>query len=690
MALTGSAWQGEGLDVRTTNGNIWWRMPPSYSARLLLSTANGRFYTGLPVVKVDGRQQVAATVGQGGALLKATTTNGTIYFRAEDGGTLFTHSAEATSPAQPLVALKRALVRANPAAADSLLTQARQLGYVAGQVVALSQLAAAQQPAQPAPAAAHSQEATQLAAQLRDVADASWALGRVGQQQGQLARRSPELADFYAPLMQALGTAMNAGAAFQQAPFRDKEDEPSAPGGGERRRLRSLAQALSDVPGPPTGPGLPSIPLGRLPLPRFGLANKLLDTLLATRPASPQAARQLTARRQQLDRSQALSTAFAREGDYAKAYQYYVQYTAYKDSLTAEATTRRLAALEYRQNLLKKEAQIQRLTRQQLQRQQAARRQQQFVTGLAVAVGLLALFSFVLSRSNRARRLANAQLNEQKETLQHALADLQTAQHQLVQSEKMASLGELTAGIAHEIQNPLNFVNNFSEVSAELVEELLEHRQQPSPDPTLEAELLTDVRQNLRKISQHGHRASAIVKGMLEHARTSTGQQEPTDLNALLQEYGQLAYHSARAKDKAFQAQLTLALDGPSGGSAAGREPGAAQHLHQRLLRRAAEKPRRRPRLPPRSAGAHPAHRRPGLPPDSRQRPGHPRSHPAEGVPALLHHQAHRRGHRPGPLAQLRHHYQGPRRHPRARKPGRRVYGVYYQAASGGVTAVLI
>ncbi|WP_241737954.1 ATP-binding protein [Hymenobacter polaris] len=568
VALTGRTWTGEGLDVRTANGDISWRMPAGYSARLLMNTTNGRFYTGLPVVRMGSMQQVDATVGEGGALLKATTVNGAITFRSEDGGTLFTRSAEAVSPVQPITNLKRALAKSsltNPAAADSLLTQARQLNYAAGQVVALSQLAAAQQPVQPAQAAAHLQEATQLAAQLRDVADASWALGRVGQQQSQLARRSSELADFYAPLMQALGNAMNAGAAFQEAPFRETAGA-SALGSSERRQLRSLAQAFGSLPaGMAAAPGLP---LGRLPLPGFGLANKLLDTLLAGRPATPQAARELRAARKQLDRSQALSTAFAKEGDYAKAYQYYVQYTAYKDSLTAEATTRRLAALEYRQNLLRKEAQIQRLTKERLLREQGARRQQQFVLGLGALVAVLGLVAFVLSRSNRARRRANAQLNEQKETLQTALADLQTAQNQLVQSEKMASLGELTAGIAHEIQNPLNFVNNFSEVSAELVDELLEHRQQPSPDPALEAELLTDVRQNLHKISQHGHRASAIVRGMLEHARTSTGQKEPTDLNALLQEYGQLAYHSARAKDKAFQAHLALALD-PQLGSVA-------------------------------------------------------------------------------------------------------------------------
>jgi two-component system NtrC family sensor kinase len=554
--LSGSQWEGEGLDVRTTNGNIYWQVPASYSAQVRLSTISGNLNSSVPTAPTGAGKEAAATLGQGGALLKASTVNGNVEFKQE-GKALLSRGAT-DRQATEIERLKRVLAHVQPSALDTVLAQARRADYLPVQIVVLSRIAAAQLPDQRAAATARLQEATQLATQLRDVADAGWALGQVSRVQGDLVRQAPALPgqEEFAPLLQALSDAMNTSAAFKAAV--PKELDNGYLGTGERRRVRSLAAALGAVP---TLPAVPGVPLGRLVLPRFSSSDKWLDTLLSGRHSSPQVVRQLTARRQLRDKSQALSTAFAKEGDYAKAYQYFLQYTAYKDSLTAEATTRRLAALEYRQNLLKKEAQIQRLNKERVLRVQGARRQQQFVLGLGACVAVLALFTFILSRNNRAKRLANEQLNEQKNALQEALADLKTAQSQLIQSEKMASLGELTAGIAHEIQNPLNFVNNFSEVSTELLDELLEHRRQPTPDLALEDELLADVHQNLLRINQHGHRAATIVKGMLEHARTSTGQKAPTDLNALLEEYGKLAYHSARAKDKAFEAKLLLHLD---------------------------------------------------------------------------------------------------------------------------------
>lgn len=145
-------------------------------------------------------------------------------------------------------------------------------------------------------------------------------------------------------------------------------------------------------------------------------------------------------------------------------------------------------------------------------------------------------------------------VEETNDALQKSLADFRAAQAQLIQSEKMASLGELTAGIAHEIQNPLNFVNNFSEVSTELVDEMNEEITKGNIEDA--KEIANDLRQNLEKINHHGKRAGEIVKGMLQHSRKSEGKKEPTDINALCDEYLRLAYHGLRAKDKTFNTEF--------------------------------------------------------------------------------------------------------------------------------------
>jgi signal transduction histidine kinase len=145
------------------------------------------------------------------------------------------------------------------------------------------------------------------------------------------------------------------------------------------------------------------------------------------------------------------------------------------------------------------------------------------------------------------------------ESLQNTLNELKLTQEQLVQSEKMASLGELTAGIAHEIQNPLNFVNNFSEVNTELVDEMKQEIDKGNTDEV--KSIAKNIQENQVKITHHGKRADAIVKSMLQHSRSSTSVKEPTDINALADEYLRLAYHGLRAKDKSFNATMKTDFD---------------------------------------------------------------------------------------------------------------------------------
>src|SRR6187431_1048399 len=165
------------------------------------------------------------------------------------------------------------------------------------------------------------------------------------------------------------------------------------------------------------------------------------------------------------------------------------------------------------------------------------------------------------------QKILEEEVAKQTIELRTAFENLKSTQSQLIQSEKMASLGELTAGIAHEIQNPLNFVNNFSDVNTELIEELKNEKSKVKSerDEELENQLLNDIEQNLEKIIHHGKRADAIVKGMLQHSRTSSGQKEQTDINALAEEYLRLAYHGLRAKDKSFNADIKTDFDNKIG-----------------------------------------------------------------------------------------------------------------------------
>jgi signal transduction histidine kinase len=179
---------------------------------------------------------------------------------------------------------------------------------------------------------------------------------------------------------------------------------------------------------------------------------------------------------------------------------------------------------------------------------------------------VVSLIGIILFRNNNQRKKSNLlltsqknEIEQQKKQVEESMERLQSTQSQLVQAEKMASLGELTAGIAHEIQNPLNFVNNFAEVNAELIDELETEANKGNLE---EVKLLAkDIKENETKINHHGKRADAIVKNMLQHSRQSSGQKEPTDINALCDEYLRLSYHGLRAKDKSFNAEFETKFD---------------------------------------------------------------------------------------------------------------------------------
>ena len=181
------------------------------------------------------------------------------------------------------------------------------------------------------------------------------------------------------------------------------------------------------------------------------------------------------------------------------------------------------------------------------------------MTALFVGLGLLSLLAFAFYRNTRQKQKANVILQKQKQEIENTLAQLKSTQSQLIQSEKMASLGELTAGIAHEIQNPLNFVNNFSEVSVELMDEM--EAEIEKGDLEEAKTIANDIKQNLEKINYHGKRADGIVKGMLQHSRAGNNAKEPANINALADEYLRLAYHGLRAKDKSFNAELETHFD---------------------------------------------------------------------------------------------------------------------------------
>jgi len=245
-----------------------------------------------------------------------------------------------------------------------------------------------------------------------------------------------------------------------------------------------------------------------------------------------------------LNAGKVLSTFYDEDHNIQQAYKYFKITTAAKDSLYSQDKVKQLLSIDFDEKERRQELQV----AQKEARAEAENRLRIYI--LSGGLSVLLLLALIFWRNSRQRQKANKLLHRQKEDIEKAMAQLKLTQNQLIQSEKMASLGELTAGIAHEIQNPLNFVNNFSEVNRELIDEM---QQEIEKGHYKDVKAISDdIKENEEKISHHGKRADFIVKGMLQHSRSGSGERQPTNINILAEEFFKLSYQGLRAKDKTF------------------------------------------------------------------------------------------------------------------------------------------
>jgi signal transduction histidine kinase len=254
-------------------------------------------------------------------------------------------------------------------------------------------------------------------------------------------------------------------------------------------------------------------------------------------------------------------------GEYKKAIQFFELAHSITDSVTSENYQRKLAFTESKNEIENEQAHVKLLSAEkELQAQKL--KDEQFLKKLILIVFAVAIIlSFIIIRNINSKRKKiqsqKDQIDLQRATVEKAYEELKSTQAQLIQREKMASLGELTAGIAHEIQNPLNFVNNFSEVNKELLDEMENELNTGNKEEAIS--IARNIKENEQKINHHGKRADAIVKGMLQHSRSGGSVKEPTDINALAEEYLRLSYHGLKGKDNSFNATIKRNFDATIG-----------------------------------------------------------------------------------------------------------------------------
>ncbi|HZZ76182.1 MAG TPA: ATP-binding protein [Puia sp.] len=243
-----------------------------------------------------------------------------------------------------------------------------------------------------------------------------------------------------------------------------------------------------------------------------------------------------------------LATLDSAEGNYEGAYKAYKLFIRNRDSVYNVRNNKRLLRIQMQHEYNVREAEVKALQdKKDAETRETKNKQDLAIIALVILILAILIIALIQMKNNKAKQKANM-------LLQKALSDLKATQTQLIQSEKLASLGELTAGIAHEIQNPLNFVNNFSDINNDLLHELMDEAEKGNINEV--KFIASNIIDNEQKILRHGKRADAIVKGMLQHSQSGAGIKELSNINGLADEYLRLAYHGLRSKDNSFNVIL--------------------------------------------------------------------------------------------------------------------------------------